>query len=289
MTDGRMTELHGHRGARGLFPENTREGFAAAWALGVDFLELDVHLTADGVVAVHHDFAPNPDIARDERGAWLAEAGPALIEQPMRALTTLDVGRLRPGSALARAFPDQTPHDGARIPTLAEVLALDPAMRLNIEIKRDPRHPDASAPTPVLAEAVADAIAAADAGGRVRVQSFDWSCLRWLRARAPALPLAWLTREAWRADAALWWDRDDQPPSTARAVADEGSIWAPEYVDLTERAVGEAHALGLRVTPWTVNEIADMERLLAWGVDGLITDRPDRARALLPRPDRATP
>jgi glycerophosphoryl diester phosphodiesterase len=131
-------------------------------------------------------------------------------------------------------------------------------------------------------------VAEADAAGvahRLIVQSFDWRGPRRLHAMRPEIRLAWLTRSAILSQARLWWDGphpDDFGGSVPRAVAAEGGpTWAPEYLDLSEAVIAEAHALGLRVVPWTINQAQDMRRLLRWGVDGLITDRPDIARSVL--------
>jgi glycerophosphoryl diester phosphodiesterase len=114
------------------------------------------------------------------------------------------------------------------------------------------------------------------------VQSFDWRGPRHLRRLRPDLTYAWLTSAQTVAAARLWWGGpapEDFAGSVPRAVAAEGgSIWAPAFADLTRASLAQAHQLGLRVVPWTVNRPADIARLLGWGVDGLITDRPDLAR-----------
>lgn len=272
-------ELQGHRGARGLFPENTVEGFVAAFALGVTAFELDVGMTADGVVVVSHDLALNPDIAREPDGAWLVGPGPTIRSLRFEALRGYDVGRLRPGSAYAALYPEQRPVDGARIPTLAAVLAAVPDAFCNIEIKTDPRLPEATAAPEALAEAVLAVVDAAGAANRVMIESFDWRGPRHVRRLRPAMRLAWLTRAETERDAALWWDRGGPAPESV--AAEGGDTWAPAFADLTEDAVARAHALGLKVIPWTVNLPADMRRLIAWGVDGLISDYPDRVPPLL--------
>src|SRR5262252_154890 len=109
-------ELHGHRGARGLFPENTMAGFAGALRIGVDALELDVCVTADDVVVVTHDPRLNADITRDRNGAFLSGSTRAIRSLLAAELSVYDVGRIRPGSAYAAEYPDQVPHDGAGIP-----------------------------------------------------------------------------------------------------------------------------------------------------------------------------
>jgi glycerophosphoryl diester phosphodiesterase len=280
----RKVELHGHRGARGLFPENTLFGFAEAMAIGVDALELDVAVTGDDVVVVTHDPRLNPDITRCRNGVWIDAPGPAIRLVCAAQLACYDVGRIRPGTDYAAAHPDQVPHDGCGIPTLADVLRLDPPA-LNIELKTFPFHPELAIDAAAMADAVvavADALRAAD---RIMVQSFDWRGPRRLRRIRPEIRLAWLTSSAFAAGARTWWGGShpgDFGGSVARAVAAEGGpTWGPHYADLTEETLAEAHALGLRVVPWTVNLPDDMRRLIRWGVDGLITDRPDLARAVL--------
>jgi glycerophosphoryl diester phosphodiesterase len=278
----RRIDIQGHRGARALFPENTLEGFLAAAAFGVSAFELDVAMTADGVVVVSHDPMLNPAITRDATGAWLTGRGPAIRSLPHAALRDYDVGRIRPGSAMSFLFPRQVPHDGARIPTLAAVLAALPNARFTVEVKTDPANPDWTAPPAELADAALSVIDAAGAGTRVVVESFDWRVQRHVRKTRPDIRLAWLTRAETVRDAALWWDGAIAAGSVPASVAAEGGpIWAPDYASLTESEVQEAHALGLFVLPWTVNRPADMRRLIDWGVDGLISDRPDLALKVL--------
>jgi glycerophosphoryl diester phosphodiesterase len=278
----RPLDIQGHRGARALFPENTLEGFLAASALGVKAFELDVAMTADGIVVVSHDPALNPDITRDASGAWLNQRGATIRSMTNLELRSYDVGRTRPGSRTSFLFPDQTPHDGARIPTLADVLAALPNARFTVEVKTDPAHPDWTAPPQILTDATLAVIDKAEAAARIIVESFDWRVQRRVRQTRPEIKLAWLTRAETVRNAALWWGRSAPSGSVATAVAIEGGpIWAPEHTDLTEFQVLEAHALGLTVLPWTVNQPADIRRLTDWGVDGLISDRPDLALKLL--------
>jgi glycerophosphoryl diester phosphodiesterase len=281
----RSIDLQGHRGARGLFPENTLAGFAGALAIGVDKLELDVAMTADGVVVVTHDPTLNPDITRTADGAWLTQPGPAIRSLKAEELARYDVGRIRPGSAYASLYPEQVPHDGVRIPTLAEVLRIDPVVKFNIELKVFPAGHAWAADGVRIAEAVVAVADAAGATGRITIQSFDWRGPRFLHRTRPDVRLAWLTRSAIFAEARAWWDGpgpEDYAGSVPRAVAAEGGpVWAPDHLDLTMESLVEAHALGLLVVPWTVNRPDDIRQLLRWGVDGLISDRPDLARAVL--------
>jgi glycerophosphoryl diester phosphodiesterase len=230
---------------------------------------------------VSHDLALNPDIARDGSGAWLTGRGPTIHSLRYAALQRFDVGRLRPGSHLSALFGAQQPADGARIPTLAAVLAGLPEARFTIEVKTDPAHPAWTAPAEAMADATLAVIDAAGAAGRVVVEAFDWRVQRHVRRVRPDIRLAWLTRAETVREAALWWDREAGGLSVPAVVASEGGpVWAPDHTDLMPEDVGEAHRLGLQVLPWTVNQPADMRRLMEWGVDGLISDRPDIALEL---------
>lgn len=288
----RRFELHGHRGARGLAPENTLAGFARALREGVHALELDLFLSADDQLVVHHDPRPHPDIARQD-GQWLAGPAPLLREQTLAQIRRYDVGRLRPGSPLAAEFPEQQGVDGERIPTLAEVFALaaghgaaTAALRWNLEIKSRPHEPGNTGSPEQMARRLLAAVDAAGLRARTVVQGFDWAPLQALRRLAPDLDLSCLTtRQRWDNVADPRWtaglrlaEHADVPALVQAAGA---RIWSPNFRDLDAAAVQRAQALGLQVLPWTVNETADMARLIGWGVDGLITDHPDRLRRIM--------
>ncbi len=284
----RRVERIGHRGARGLFPENTIGGCCLAAAL-VDRIELDIGITADDRAVVSHDPALNADLTRGRHGAWLSGTSPLLRSLTLVQLAQFDVGRIRAGSRYDGLFPEQKPVDGGRVPSLAALLAALPRMCFTLEIKTFPHRADWTAAPERMADVVLADVRAAGAARRITVQSFDWRGPRHLRrlnlAEAPSF--AWLTSAATIAEAARWWDGPvpaDFAGSVPRAVAGEGGAgdtWSPAFEDLTQDQVAEAHELGLRVVPWTVNTPQDMARLTGWGVDGIITDRPD----LFPTPD----
>ncbi len=270
-----MPDLIGHRGARSLFPENTLEGFRSAIAAGLLQFEIDVAMTLDGIPVLSHDPCLSPDLTRDARGAWLAVAGPAIHHMRAAELATFDVGRLRPDSRTARRFPLQVPADGARIPCLEDALRLDSRVRWTIEIKTSPNRPWLTAAPEAVAEAVAAAADRAGAAGRIIVQSFDWRGPRHLRRLRPELAYAWLTTRSTRA----WRGGQARLPETV--AAEGGGTWSPQWRDLTPRLLARAQDAGLRVVPWTVNQAGDIARLAGWGVDGIITDDPLAARAVL--------
>ena len=287
-------DIQGHRGARGLLPENTIPAFERAIELGVDVLELDIGVTRDGVPVVHHDRALDPDRTRDASGAWLAPPGPFLNTLDLASLSDFDVGRAAPGSNIAERFPEQSPRDGTRIPTLAQVLALGRrpgagTIRFNIETKVTPLAPEETAGPEEFARAVVAVLRAEGMLDRADLQSFDWRVLHEARKLAPDLPTVCLTAEQ------RWHDnilrgRPGPSPWTAgldveafggsvpRLVQAAGCpVWSPYYRDVSEEALTEARALGLRVVVWTVNEVEEMLDLARLGVDGIITDYPDRA------------
>ena len=270
-----MIDLIGHRGARALLPENTLEGFRAAQDAGFTWFEIDVAMTRDGVAVISHDPRLSPDLTRTRDGRWLTAPSPPLNRLDFATLAQFDVGRLRPGSSTARRFPRQTPIDGARIPTLEQVLRLDAGLRWTVEIKTYPNRPRITARPEAVAEAVADAADRAGAAARIVVQSFDWRGPRHLRRRRPELAYAWLTERTTRA----WRGGQARLPMTV--VEEGGGTWSPRHSELTPQLLERAHRAGLRVVPWTVNNPRDVARLAAWGVDGLITDDPVMARAVL--------
>lgn len=261
-----MIDVQGHRGARGHLPENTLPGFAEAERMGAHTVELDVLMTRDGVLVVHHDFRLNPDIARGPDGQWVGDP-PAVYSLSFAELQRYDVGRLRPGSDYARRFPQQKPLDGARIPRLADLFAAQKSTRLrfNIEVKSlESRAAETPAPEP-FARAVIAEVRRAGFERRAMIESFDFRIPQAVERLAPEIPTAYLT------------ERDG--PKLAEVLRAGARTWAPEYSVLTRQIVDEAHRAGLKVIPWTVNDSADIARLIDWGIDGMISDYPDRVLA----------
>ena len=290
-------DLQGHRGARGLAPENTIVGFTKALSIGVTTLEFDLGMTKDGILVVHHDLWLNPNTTRDASGVFLPARGPAIRSLTLAEVKRYDVGRLKSGTTYALTFREQQPADGTRIPTLEEVFGLvvqarADHVRFNIETKLTPST-DADTPDPeTFAQAVAVAVRKAGLEKRVSVQSFDWRTLAALRRIAPEIARVCLSSEgigyihtlkpAVRPSPWTGFDIDDFGGSPPKLVAAAGcAVWSPYFRDLDADRVAEAKRLGLATIPWTVNERADAERLMDMGVGGIITDYPDRIRAVL--------
>ncbi|MFO1310563.1 MAG: glycerophosphodiester phosphodiesterase [Burkholderiales bacterium] len=299
-------DLQGHRGTRGLAPENTLAAFRRALDAGVTTLETDLAVTKDGVLVISHDPVLNPDLVRGPDGRWLSSKGPPIHTLTLEELRRYDVGRSNPESAYGRQWPEQVPADGQRFPTLKEVFALGQGngVRFAIETKITP---DSGAETPdpaTFAKLVVAAIREAGMSERVSVLSFDWRTLVEVKKLAPGIPTVCITQvsgnfdnvkglfgkpSAWTAGLDLA-KHDDSVPKLVKAAGCH--TWSSFFRNLTPALVDEAHALGLVVLPWTVNDPRDMARMIDWKLDGLVTDYPDRARKVmaekgLPLPARA--
>ena len=299
-TPQRAFDLQAHRGGRGLRPENTLASFENAIRMGVTTLELDIAITADGIPVISHDSALNPDITRDAQGQWLQGRGPLIKSLTLAQLQTYDVGQINPASRYARDYPDQQARHGQRVPTLASLFKMVKDMGANdihfdMETKIDPTQPDATLPPESFVKTMLAVIREAGMTQRVMVQSFDWRTLELLHQLEPGLRTMYLTIAlegnsiyntlkdgTWTAGHLLK-DHGGSVPRMVRASAGQaaGVIWAPYEKNLSAELVKETQALGLKVIPWTVNEEPSMQRYIEWGVDGIITDYPNRLREVM--------
>jgi glycerophosphoryl diester phosphodiesterase len=244
-------------------PENTLEAFRAGLAAGADRLELDVHATADGTVVVLHD----ESVDRTTDGT-----GP-VRSLSLAALRRLDAGYRFRGLDGTYPFRDR----GVRVPTLAELLEACPQAPLNIEVKQA---------NPPIVATVLSTLDRHGARDRTLLAAADDAIMATIRAAAPGVLTSFATGEVADFVFRLRDGRlaDYQPAGVALQVppAYEGT----EIV--TAESVAAAHAAGLEVHVWTINEVAEMERLVALGVDGIMTDFPARAAVLLGRRGTAT-
>ena len=285
-------DLQGHRGARGLAPENTLAAFDTALSLGVATLELDTVLTLDNVVVVSHDATLNPNFTRNATGSFIEVPGPAIRSLTLAELRTFDVGRLRPGSRYAQNQPDQRAADGQRIPSLAELFELvkrrgATLVRFNIETKIHPHKPELTPDPEAFVRAILEVARQHGMIGRITLQSFDWRTLQVAQRVAPEVPTAYLSaQQAWtdnvadpRWTAGLKLTEYGSVPKLVKAAG--GAIWSPYHGDLNASLMNEARHLGLQVVVWTVNEPADITKMMDLGVHGIISDRPDRVRSAL--------
>jgi glycerophosphoryl diester phosphodiesterase len=303
----RQFDLEAHRGGLGLVTESTLEAFANALELGVTTLELDIQITEDGYAVVTHDRRVSGAKCRDTAPASAGDpefpyVGDYIKDLTLAQVWTLDCGRPLPD------HPGQRVVEGARVPLLSEVFALVDCYKagrvwFNIETKVEAGAPEQTAPREQFVQIVAREIRAAGLLNRVTIQSFDWGALMRMREVEPRLPIVALTNgdflQVGRPGASPWLgglDIDDFGGSLVKATASfgadaispvhgnpqNGRVGDPGYVPYTTpELVEEAHAAGIAVIPWTIDDPATMASLIDAGVDGLITNYPDRLRALL--------
>lgn len=298
-------DLQGHRGARGLLPENTLPAFAKALTIGVSTLELDVAITRDGVIVVSHDATLNPDITREADGLWIEHSDIPIYGLSWLEVQQYDVGRIRPGSDYARRFANQRPVDGTRMPQLADVFALarragNDDVHFNIETKISPEHPQYTLPPVEFSRALITLVRQERLESRVTIQSFDWRTLQVVQQEAPQIRTAYLTaQQPWqdniRAHAiSSPWTAGHHVSAHGGSVprlvhAAGGAVWSPYFGDITAESVREAQRLGLKVVVWTVNAPRDIARMMDYGVDGIISDYPDRLRHTAAKRGRPLP
>jgi glycerophosphoryl diester phosphodiesterase len=244
--------VHGHRGARAIYPENTIPAFEYAIKIGADVLEMDVAVTKDNVLVISHDPHINPEICKGPH------PGVAIHELTLAELREYDCGALKNPH-----FPKQQPVPGTRIPTLDDVLSLSRGnnVQFNIETKSFPDHPELT-PTPdVFARMLLDVIRKHQLDSRVIVQSFDFRTLHATKRLAPNIRLSAL----WEGDARSFVDI---------AHDGEAGIISPLFKLVTPQQVKSAHHAKIQVVPWTADTPADWQMLIDAGVDAIITDDP---------------
>jgi len=291
-TAGQGFDLQGHRGARGLAPENTLAAFSTALGIGITTLELDSVLTADGVVVISHDTVLNPAITRDDTGRWLDAPGPPIRSLTLAQLKRYDVGRIKPDTRYAQSHPAQRGADGERIPTLSELFELvkrqgNTRVRFNIETKISPTRPELTPEPQAIVDALLAVVREHGMSSRVTLQSFDWRTLQIAQRAAPQIPTVYLTSQQSGSDNlsdARWtagFKLADHGSVPRMVKAAGGAVWSPHVADADAQGVREAQSLGLKVVVWTVNDPAQIERMLDLRVDGIISDRPDRVRAAM--------
>jgi glycerophosphoryl diester phosphodiesterase len=255
-----------HRGGAALAPENTLAAFRDAVSRGCDGAELDVQLSRDGVVVVHHDYRLMKDVAR-QGGEWLAAPGPRIKDLSLADLRDFDVGRPRPGSDYALRHPVLRAVDGEKVPALDEVIAVAKAapapFLLLVELKCDMS--EDSADPVALADAAMGVVAAAKYEANVTYVGFDWRALLRVKQQPPAAR-CWFTTDKLHADVA---------PVLHAIAAAGGDGWFPNYPDLTAANAALARGFDLKLAAWTVNDPAEMQRLTTLGIDAICTDRPD--------------
>jgi len=264
-------DIQGHRGCRGLFPENSLPAFEKALDLGVHTLELDVVISKDFKVVVSHEPYMNHIICTQPDGEDISVS----IQKPFN-LFKLNYEEIKAFDCGSKFHPSYSGQQKLRThkPLLAEVFELakakNPEVKFNIEIKSKPEYYSIYTPEPkAYVELVLDEIESSDLLSQVNLQSFDLTILEEINNQMEPMPVALLV------------DEDEVIAKKLEQLSFKPEIISPYYKLLTEENVKDYKSNGFQIIPWTVNEISDMKWMIALKVDGLITDYPDRLVDLL--------
>jgi len=297
--DKKAIQVYSHRAARGLMPEQTMPAYVETLRLGVDYVDMDIGMTKEGVLVITHDLGLNPNLTRDSTGHWVDESIP-IHSMTLEQVRKYNVGKLRPGTEYASYFPYQRSVDTC-IPTLQEIVDYVKKVTGNkvgfqIEIKNDPTKPGLTATPKEFAEALYKLMKEEYIIDRTEVQAFDWQCLVELNKLNPQIKTAYLTDHTTQVmddtEKGTWIaglkpkDYDYSLPKMIKHLG--GYCWEPFQMDLTKKDLEEAHKLGLKVVVWGWPEEEGREFnydqviiMIDWKVDGIITDRPDILKGLL--------
>ena len=293
-------DLEAHRGGRDVRPENTLYSYAYAIELGATSIECDMQLTKDGQIVMSHNPILNSDITRDENGNYIKNNKYDIRLMTVDELKKFDVGVMDPncGEYYDLHGKTQFTYD-AKIPTLEELMQLiqsygDKNIVLNIETKSYPDPASAgyknNADPKKFVEIFNNIVKKYDMEDRVVLQSFDWQTLIEMKKLNPNISTSalWQEQPSWGRDSeslrryekkkSPWLggldikDYQGNPVKAAHAIG--ADIISPYYTEISKQDVDEAHSLGMKVVPWTVNNEKDMNMLLDMGVDGIISDKP---------------
>lgn len=293
-------DLEAHRGGRDIRPENTLYSYAYAIELGATSIECDMQLTKDGQIVMSHNPILNSDITRDENGNYIENNKYDIRLMTVDELKKFDVGVMDPncGEYYDLHGKTQFTYD-AKIPTLEELMQLiqsygDKNIVLNIETKSYPDPASAgyknNADPKKFVEVFNNIVKKYDMEDRVVLQSFDWQTLIEMKKLNPNISTSalWQEQPSWGRDSeslrryekkkSPWLggldikDYQGNPVKAAHAIG--ADIISPYYTEISKQDVDEAHSLGMKVVPWTVNNEKDMNMLLDMGVDGIISDKP---------------
>lgn len=293
-------DLEAHRGGRDVRPENTLYSYAYAIELGATSIECDMQLTKDGQIVMCHNPILNSDITRDENGNYIENNKYDIRLMTVDELKKFDVGVMDPncGEYYDLHGKTQFTYD-AKIPTLEELMQLiqsygDKNIVLNIETKSYPDPASAgyknNADPKKFVEVFNNIVKKYDMEDRVVLQSFDWQTLIEMKKLNPNISTSalWQEQPSWGRDSeslrryekkkSPWLggldikDYQGNPVKAAHAIG--ADIISPYYTEISKQDVDEAHSLGMKVVPWTVNNEKDMNMLLDMGVDGIISDKP---------------
>lgn len=257
----RPIKIHGHRGARAKYPENTLPAMEYAMTLGVDFLETDLGVTKDGVVVLNHDTSINPDLCRYKNGSPLSR--PILIRDlSLREIKEFDCGSLR-----NKKFKEQKLIIGTEIPTLEELFIMVKKSKLpsarsvefNLETKIE-KDKDETVDPETFVKVVLDIVKKHQMFDRVVLQSFDFRTLKIAKRIEPKIRISALT--------------ENHEDYLAIAKELKANFISPQWSEISAEEIKALHEVGVEVAPWTLNGPWAWSKMLGAEADAIITDDP---------------
>lgn len=264
-------DIQGHRGARGLFPENTLYGMISALKIdGLTTLEMDVVISKDKQVVLSHEPWMSSDICSFSNGDRLLPFDDEKFR--LYEMTYEEIKQYDCGKRWNKTFPKQKPK-GAFKPLLKDVILnvreycaeeKRPDVYFNIEIKSRPEWDNFMTPEPTqFAKLVYDVVKNSGVKERITIQSFDPRSLQAIRALDPEIKLVFLV------------EKETDYKTKLKELDFTPAVYSPQYKLINKSAVDELHKMGMKVIPWTVNDSIDMMKTIEMGVDGIISDDPE--------------
>ena len=286
-------KIYGHRGARGVLPENTLESFKYLFENNIHAYETDILISKDFIPVITHDFRLDPSYTKDINDNWIEDENIKIIDLTYDQILQFDVGTLNKLSKYGRKFINQKSLQNQKIPKLSELLKLTSDnivedLLINLEIKSTPIEKNLTPEPNEMVKIIIDEVSRSNLEDRIIYSSFDWRVLREIKERDSKIPRAYLTSGARGKiyDKSPWLDftplhNGVELPELIKALG--GSAWHPNYKDVNKEIVQISHDKGLPVNVWTVNRESDMLRMIDYGVDGIMTDYPLKLKELCKR------
>ncbi|WP_303316190.1 glycerophosphodiester phosphodiesterase family protein [Flavivirga abyssicola] len=267
----KIIDIQGHRGCRGLMPENTIPAFEKAIALGVHTLELDVAVSKDSVVVVSHEPFMNRVICLDAEGKEIPESDDKKYN--LYQMTFDSIKQFDCGTKFHPRFPEQEKLKAYK-PSLEEVIKtskiLNHNIKFNIEIKASPEYDNVYTPNPKnFVQLVLEAIKNNNAFADTNLQSFDLRIMEEIKKQAPNMEVALLVDE----DEDIW--------SKITMMSYSPEIISPYYKLLNKETIKKLKAENFKVIPWTINSVEELQKMIDFEVNGIITDYPNKLIEIL--------
>jgi len=288
-------KIYGHRGARGVLPENTLESFKYLFENNFSGLEVDILFSKDLVPVITHDFFLDKDQTKNSEGNWIEDEYIKINSKTYKELLNYDVGAVNKLSSYGRRFLNQKSLENQRIPNLKKLFELLRSYKtedliINLEFKSSPLISNLVPEPEEIVKLVKEEIENSNLSNRILVSSFDWRVLKEFKSHLPNISRGYLSTQQdlkktkkniyenspWMGFIPFF--NNLEIPKIINKVG--GHAWHPFYRDITKRNVEISHEEKLPVNVWTVNKEDDMLRMIEYGVDGIMTDYPTKLKDL---------